>query len=80
MRPAWNPLDAARNLFPRLDPRMVEIIQQIGASGLARIDRSLLRQVRVVADLLNRQIFNPSNACIWLARESTSRALKNGRI
>jgi len=34
MRPAWNPLDAARNLFPRLYPRMVEIIQQVGASGL----------------------------------------------
>jgi 4-hydroxyphenylacetate 3-monooxygenase len=33
-RPAWNPLDAARNLFPRLYPRMVEILQQIGASGL----------------------------------------------
>jgi 4-hydroxyphenylacetate 3-monooxygenase len=34
VRPAWNPLDAARNLFPRLYPRMIEIIQQIGASGL----------------------------------------------
>jgi 4-hydroxyphenylacetate 3-monooxygenase len=34
LRPAWNPLDAARNLFPRLYPRMVEIVQQIGASGL----------------------------------------------
>lgn len=34
MRPAWDPLDAGRNLFPRLYPRMVEIIQQIGASGL----------------------------------------------
>jgi len=34
VRPAWSPLDAARNLFPRLYPRMVEIIQQIGASGL----------------------------------------------
>jgi 4-hydroxyphenylacetate 3-monooxygenase len=34
MRPAWNPLDAARNLFPRLYPRMIEILQQIGASGL----------------------------------------------
>ena len=33
--PAWDPLDAARNLFPKLYPRMVEIIQQIGASGLA---------------------------------------------
>ncbi len=34
MKPAWDPLDAARNLYPRLYPRMVEIIQQIGASGL----------------------------------------------
>jgi 4-hydroxyphenylacetate 3-monooxygenase len=34
MRPAWNPLDAARNMYPRMYPRMVEIIQQIGASGL----------------------------------------------
>jgi 4-hydroxyphenylacetate 3-monooxygenase len=33
-RPAWNPLDAARNLYPRLYPRMVEILQQLGASGL----------------------------------------------
>jgi 4-hydroxyphenylacetate 3-monooxygenase len=32
--PLWDPLDAARNLYPRLYPRMVEIIQQIGASGL----------------------------------------------
>jgi 4-hydroxyphenylacetate 3-monooxygenase len=34
MRLAWDPLDAARNLFPKLYPRMVEIIQQISASGL----------------------------------------------
>jgi 4-hydroxyphenylacetate 3-monooxygenase len=34
VRPAWSPLDAARNLFPRLYPRMIEIVQQIGASGL----------------------------------------------
>ena len=34
MTPAWEPLDAARNLYPRLYPRMVEIVQQIGASGL----------------------------------------------
>ncbi len=32
--PCLESLDAARNLFPRLYPRMVEIIQQIGASGL----------------------------------------------
>jgi 4-hydroxyphenylacetate 3-monooxygenase len=34
IRPAWNPLDAARNLFPRLYPRLIEILQQLGASGL----------------------------------------------
>jgi 4-hydroxyphenylacetate 3-monooxygenase len=34
MMPAWNPLDAARNMYPKLYPRMVEIIQQLGASGL----------------------------------------------
>lgn len=34
MTPAWPPLDAARNLFPRLYPRMIEIVQQVGASGL----------------------------------------------
>ncbi len=37
MRPAWDPLDAARNLYPRLYPRMVEIIQQMGASGLVAV-------------------------------------------
>lgn len=34
MTPAWEPLDAARNLYPRLYPRLIEIVQQIGASGL----------------------------------------------
>ena len=34
MTPAWAPLNAARNLFPRLYPRMIEIVQQLGASGL----------------------------------------------
>src|SRR5439155_14781043 len=34
MRPAFDPLDAARNLYPRLYPRMIEIIQQLGAAGL----------------------------------------------
>lgn len=34
MTPAWMPLDVARNLYPRLYPRIVEIIQQLGASGL----------------------------------------------
>jgi 4-hydroxyphenylacetate 3-monooxygenase len=34
MTPARGPLDAARNLYPKLYPRFVEIIQQISASGL----------------------------------------------
>jgi 4-hydroxyphenylacetate 3-monooxygenase len=34
LRPAWAPLNAARNLFPRLYPRLAEIVQQLGASGL----------------------------------------------
>jgi 4-hydroxyphenylacetate 3-monooxygenase len=37
MTPSWPPLDAARNLYPRMYPRMVEIIQQLGASGLMAI-------------------------------------------
>lgn len=32
--PAWDPLDAARNLFPKLYPEMIETVRQIGASGL----------------------------------------------
>jgi 4-hydroxyphenylacetate 3-monooxygenase len=37
MAPAREPLDAARNLYPRLYPRFVEIIQQLSASGLMAI-------------------------------------------
>jgi 4-hydroxyphenylacetate 3-monooxygenase len=37
MAPAWPPLDAARNMFTRMYPRMVEIIHQLGASGLMAI-------------------------------------------
>ena len=33
MTPARMPLDAARNLYPRLYPRMIEILQLLGASG-----------------------------------------------
>lgn len=40
MTPAFAPLNAARNLFPRLYPRMIEIIQLLGASGLMAIPTS----------------------------------------
>ncbi len=35
--PAWPPLDAARNLYVRAYPRLVEILQQLGASGFMAI-------------------------------------------
>lgn len=34
MTPAWDPLDAARNLYPKVYPGMIESVRQIGASGL----------------------------------------------
>ena len=38
--PAWDPLDAARHLYPRTYPRLIEIIQQLGASGLVAMPSS----------------------------------------
>jgi 4-hydroxyphenylacetate 3-monooxygenase len=32
--PAWEPLNACRNWYPRTYPRFVEILRQLGASGL----------------------------------------------
>ncbi|WP_067935384.1 4-hydroxyphenylacetate 3-monooxygenase, oxygenase component [Alicyclobacillus kakegawensis] len=37
MCPDWAPLNAARHIFPKTYPRLVEIIQQLGASGLMAI-------------------------------------------
>jgi 4-hydroxyphenylacetate 3-monooxygenase len=34
MTPAWPPLDAARNMFTWMYPKMIEIIQLLGASGM----------------------------------------------
>jgi 4-hydroxyphenylacetate 3-monooxygenase len=34
MTPAFDPINAARNLYPHLYPKMIEIIRQLGASGL----------------------------------------------
>jgi 4-hydroxyphenylacetate 3-monooxygenase len=34
MTPAWAPLNAARNWYPRLYARLPEIVRQLGASGL----------------------------------------------
>lgn len=38
--PDWSPLEAARFMFPRMYPRIVEIVQQIGASGLVTLPTS----------------------------------------
>ncbi len=40
LRPAWAPLNAARNVFPKVYPRLIEIIQQLGASGLMALPGS----------------------------------------
>ncbi|HXF83045.1 MAG TPA: 4-hydroxyphenylacetate 3-monooxygenase, oxygenase component [bacterium] len=51
MTPAWPPLDAARNMFTWMYPRMIEILQFLGASGLmgrptrADLDAAALRPV-----------------------------------
>ncbi len=37
MTPAWPPLDTARNVYTRMYPRMIEIVHQLGASGLMAI-------------------------------------------
>lgn len=37
MTPAFAPLNAARNMFPKMYPRMIEILQLLGASGLMAI-------------------------------------------
>jgi len=34
MTPAWPPLDAARNMFTWMYPKMIEILQLLGASGM----------------------------------------------
>ena len=34
MTPSWPPLDAARNMFTWMYPKMIEILQLLGASGL----------------------------------------------
>lgn len=37
MTPDWTPLNVARNTFPKVYPRLVEIVQQLAAGGLMAI-------------------------------------------
>ncbi|MFN8473816.1 MAG: 4-hydroxyphenylacetate 3-monooxygenase, oxygenase component [Anaerolineae bacterium] len=54
MTPAWPPLDAARNMFPRLYPRMVEIIQLLSASGLMALPTEADLQNPALAPLVDK--------------------------
>jgi 4-hydroxyphenylacetate 3-monooxygenase len=61
VRPAWPPLDAARNLYPRWYPRLVEIVQQLSASGIvATVTEADLRQPDLIADI--RRYFQAARA------------------
>ena len=52
IRPAWPPLDAARNLYLRWYPRMTEIIQQLSASGIvATVTEADLRNPALTDDI-----------------------------
>jgi 4-hydroxyphenylacetate 3-monooxygenase len=52
IRPAWPPLDAARNLYLRWYPRIVEIIQQLSASGVvATVTEADLKNLDLADDI-----------------------------
>jgi 4-hydroxyphenylacetate 3-monooxygenase len=52
VRPAWAPLDAARNLYLRWYPRLVEIVQQLSASGIvATVTAADLQHPELAADV-----------------------------
>jgi 4-hydroxyphenylacetate 3-monooxygenase len=51
MCPARAPLDLARNTFPKMYPRMVEIIQQLGASGLMALPPAAALQSPIAGDV-----------------------------
>lgn len=60
-RPAWPPLDAARNLYPKLYPRTVEIIQQLCASGIVAIPTEAdIRKPELAEDI--RRYFQAARA------------------
>lgn len=51
MTPAWAPLNAARHIFPKTYPRLVEIIQILGASGLMAIPSETDLESPIKADI-----------------------------
>jgi aromatic ring hydroxylase len=60
-RPAWPPLDAARNLYMRWYPRIVEIIQQLSASGIiATVTEEDMKNPELIEDI--RRYFQAARA------------------
>ncbi len=51
MTPAWWPLNAARNIFPKTYPRLIEIVQLLGASGLMAIPSEVDMQSGIGSDI-----------------------------
>jgi 4-hydroxyphenylacetate 3-monooxygenase len=51
LTPAWQPLNAARNLYPRLYQRFPEILRKLGASGLMALPTEADLQGPAAADI-----------------------------
>ncbi len=60
MTPAWWPLNTGRNTFPKMYPRMVEIIQLLGASGLMGMPSAEMLTTPVAGDV--RKYMQAANA------------------
>ncbi|TLS36882.1 4-hydroxyphenylacetate 3-monooxygenase, oxygenase component [Pseudalkalibacillus caeni] len=56
MTPDYEALDAARNWYPRIYPRLVEILRILGASGLMGIPSEADFQHEEIGPLLNRAV------------------------
>ena len=63
MTPARPPLDTARNLFPKMYPRMTEILQLLGASGFMAVPSE--------ADLMN-SVLRPDIDKYYQARNASA--------
>ncbi|QRF22890.1 4-hydroxyphenylacetate 3-monooxygenase, oxygenase component [Alicyclobacillus sp. TC] len=62
MTPKWEPLNAARQIFPKLYPRLVEILQLLGASGLMAIPSETDMTSDVQADIHKYLVSRNRNA------------------
>ena len=75
MTPARGPLDAARNYFPGVYHRMVEIMQLISSSGMIMIptedDRDRVRGRPTSASTSARPAARPTTGCACSAWRGT---------